>query len=134
MKTRGKWLLVTAAAFVLFSSVTARAGEHYCWATGALGDRATCKISPSAGKCTITSSFVRFNAGCPLCTLTAVRCDVDSLSNDLRVDLCTTNTNYTDSQNNVAIGFTSDTGSGIAIGCDNFGADSVEMALVGTCN
>jgi hypothetical protein len=60
--------------------------------------------------------------------------DVDSLSNDLRVDLCTTNTNYTDSQNNVAIGFTSDTGSGIAIGCDNFGADSVEMALVGTCN
>jgi hypothetical protein len=39
MKTRGKWLLVTAAAFVLFSSVTARAGEHYCWATGALGGR-----------------------------------------------------------------------------------------------
>jgi hypothetical protein len=77
---------------------------------------------------------VRFNAGCPLCTLTAVRCDVDSLSNDLRVDLYTPNTNYTDSQNNVAIGFTSDTGSGIAIGCDNFGADSVEMALVGTCN
>jgi hypothetical protein len=129
-------ILAVVPLVLLFLGGSALAGEKSCWATGGSGAAASCTLSPSStGTCTVEGVFVRFNAGCTVCTLSAVRCDLASYTTDLRVDLYTTGTNYTDEASPfLGAGFVGNAGRAVAVGCTNTGLDSVEVSMFAKCS
>lgn len=128
--------LVSGILLAVVIAVPALAGEKYCWSQAGPGaSLASCQNSPTAtGSCTVVATYMVFNAGCSICTTSTVQCDVQSLSNDLRVDLATSGQNYVATAVNVGVGFTSPVGSGVVIDCYNFGADSVEVSMITNCH
>jgi hypothetical protein len=123
--------LVLLVALGLWSPPT-QAG--YCSATGELGSSAACQVKPSsAGTCTVRAMFVRFNSACALCLTGPIRCDLEDTTNDFRVDLSTTQQNWTDAQilNPTFVG---PTGGQIFLSCFNMSIDSIELSMYATCN